>query len=521
MRLKVCLGLGVAMLLALGASATETSCPYRMGLLQEDPHTVPWLTEATCVFVAPGAPEAATMSAVDLSGEMPPVGNQVGQGSCVAWSVGYYDKTHTEYVEHGWNDSLREHQVSPAFIYNQINGGRDAGSTYGDAFQLICEQGACMWSDFPYDTSDYASWPSESAYSRGILYRGTSAYYIDVTTDAGINSVKQRLANGQTCVLGISCYDNMFTIKNFDNIYTVYDKYGINRGGHGVCIVGYDDNKDTKDGIGAFKLVNSWGTGWGDNGYWWMSYYAVKNKRAGLSWGNVYYAGDRTDYHPTLLGRVRLTHSARDCIGITFGIGRSRTPAWIYVFRKFINLNQAPQPFPLNNMVFDLSDGAAYLEPTDSVFVQCIDNKKDSQTGSIDYLSAEYVPWGTAGVSPETPVAIPDFKKAVMARLKIPKTLGMAGAPGPHGEPTANAVADSRAEFRDGAASPAFEPGRPGPVRIAVYDATGRAVRTQEVSANSRTGALSIDLGGLNAGVYLVRITGADLTVSRKLVVQR
>ena len=41
------------------------------------------------------------------------------------------------------------------------------------------------------------------------------------------------------------------------------------------------------------------------------------------------------------------------------------------------------------------------------------------------------------------------------------------------------------------------------------------------VSANSRTGALSIDLGDLNAGVYLVRITGSNLTMSRKLVVQR
>jgi hypothetical protein len=39
--------------------------------------------------------------------------------------------------------------------------------------------------------------------------------------------------------------------------------------------------------------------------------------------------------------------------------------------------------------------------------------------------------------------------------------------------------------------------------------------------ATRRTGALSIDLGDLNAGVYVVRLTGADLTISRKLVVQR
>jgi hypothetical protein len=60
-----------------------------------------------------------------------------------------------------------------------------------------------------------------------------------------------------------------------------------------------------------------------------------------------------------------------------------------------------------------------------------------------------------------------------------------------------------------------------GPLRLSLLDVSGRVVMTRDVSANSRAGALSIDLGGLSAGVYLVRITGADLTISRKLVVQR
>jgi hypothetical protein len=59
------------------------------------------------------------------------------------------------------------------------------------------------------------------------------------------------------------------------------------------------------------------------------------------------------------------------------------------------------------------------------------------------------------------------------------------------------------------------------PFDMTVLDVSGRAVRTQQVSASSRTGTLSIDLGDLNAGVYVVRITGPDLTATRKLVVQR
>jgi hypothetical protein len=36
--------------------------------------------------------------------------------------------------------------------------------------------------------------------------------------------------------------------------------------GHAVALVGYDDNR------GAFKLRNSWGRRYGDNGYAWISY---------------------------------------------------------------------------------------------------------------------------------------------------------------------------------------------------------------------------------------------------------
>ena len=39
-------------------------------------------------------------------------------------------------------------------------------------------------------------------------------------------------------------------------------------GGHAMCVIGYDD---TVNG-GSFRIVNSWGTGWGDNGYFWLSY---------------------------------------------------------------------------------------------------------------------------------------------------------------------------------------------------------------------------------------------------------
>ena len=45
-------------------------------------------------------------------------------------------------------------------------------------------------------------------------------------------------------------------------------------GGHAVCLVGYDDNLNG----GRFIARNSWGTSWGDHGYFYMPYQVIQNK---------------------------------------------------------------------------------------------------------------------------------------------------------------------------------------------------------------------------------------------------
>jgi C1A family cysteine protease len=56
--------------------------------------------------------------------------------------------------------------------------------------------------------------------------------------------------------------------------------------GHAVVAVGYDDKKKIKNThcnqttTGALLIRNSWGTGWGDNGYGWLPYDFILNKLA-------------------------------------------------------------------------------------------------------------------------------------------------------------------------------------------------------------------------------------------------
>src|SRR5690625_7623232 len=45
--------------------------------------------------------------------------------------------------------------------------------------------------------------------------------------------------------------------------------------GHAMTIIGYDDSKGSG---GAFRVVNSWGSDWGDKGYIWIDYQFFLNE---------------------------------------------------------------------------------------------------------------------------------------------------------------------------------------------------------------------------------------------------
>jgi C1A family cysteine protease len=384
---------------------------HRTGALFSDPRSHPELTQVVSVRLASGA---SLLSWVDLSSQMPPVGNQGAQGSCVAWAMGYYHKTHTEWHEQGWDVSFPQNQFSPAFIYNQINGGADGGSYFNDAMKLIVDHGVASMALSPYKQTDDTTWPSDTAYSYAIRYRGATGYWIDCSNDAGLGLVKTQLNNGYTVVLGIYVWSNFDNIGTYGNKYCVANEYGTNRGGHGVTIVGYDDTVSTADGSGAFKLVNSWGTGWGAAGYFWMSYQAVKD--GSLSQRYAYYVSDRIGYTPLFRTRIRISHAARTRVGIRFGFGPTGSPRGTKDFFNWIMPTQTNRSFPDNAMVFDLTDNVSSLGPDSMVFVRCIDNTSDALAGTINSFSAELAGSFTR-MSIEPPVTIPDYNVYAYARL--------------------------------------------------------------------------------------------------------
>ncbi len=354
---------------------------------------------------------------VDHSANIPPVGNQGSIGSCVGWATGYYYKTYQEYEDYGWSVFDQNHIFSPSFVYNHINGGADYGAIFEDAFKLLMDNGCATIKELPY--TNINAWPSEQIYKNALTYRSDQFFYFDVSNMTGIQQLKQHVADGHCAVLGIDVYPNFDNIQSFDYNYCSADLSGSSRGGHAVTIIGYDDNRVTHDGIGAFKLVNSWGTTWGQSGFFWMSYTAVMDGI--ISGQQGYYTTDKIHYNPQLIASIKISHGSRFKVRIKMAIGANSSPLWSkYFFNFYMGCNNNVA-FPNNKIVFDLTDGIQFINPAanNRIHTVCSDLQIDGISGVIDSLTATNLNWGLTSNSNETPAIIHDDLSNTYAGLNI------------------------------------------------------------------------------------------------------
>ena len=205
--------------------------------------------------------DSSLPSAIDLSPNFPPVGDQGGQGSCVGWAVGYALKSFQERLEEGWEFGPTT-SFSPAWVYNQINGGSDDGSQIYDALSLIVDKGAATWQTMPYKFLDHRSQPTDAATREAAQYKAASWGSV-----RGMTQIKAALSQRRPVVVGMDAYDSFDELSGANPVYNTFAPVDSD-GGHAVTIVGYDDNRFG----GAFKIINSYGTRWGDKGYFWLPY---------------------------------------------------------------------------------------------------------------------------------------------------------------------------------------------------------------------------------------------------------
>jgi|GEM_PF-2283059 len=190
--------------------------------------------------------------------ELPPVGNQGSLGTCVAWAAGYGQK--------GWQERQQgdypEGGLSPAFLYARCKArdGLAAAGTYPKtALEVLLEEGICSWKTWPYDRlgGDVTpNQPPQEAFEEAKQYR-ISGY----ARVSGVEEIKAAIVEQGPVQAAVLVTESFVNAGG-----TVPLPSGRIMGGHAVVLCGYSDK------VGAFRLYNSWGDGWGDGGFAWLPY---------------------------------------------------------------------------------------------------------------------------------------------------------------------------------------------------------------------------------------------------------
>ncbi len=380
----------------------------------------------------------------------PPIANQGSQGSCVAFSVGYYSKTFQEAREHGWNLTgakwegsypgaptpiYQDKIMSPKFVYNLIDGGTDNGGSLEGATSVICSIGISSWQKMPYSQVDYSTWPGEPAWAEAPFYRGNaSGYrYLNFNSSSGIQSLKNLMAAGTLVSIGV---DSRLFSKFTNNDLWTLDNYAPSENSsinHANTVVGYDDNFSyNENGLasqGAFKIVNSWGTGnWEHvaDGFYWISYEAMRQRVGSTSDGVFFY--DIISYQPELVASFRIVHAYRGECQITLGAGSEDAPIVKKSFTE--NLDGGNFSFPQNNMMLDITEFKNVLSQftNQSYFLEVNDTGTSTlgavATFSIGNVSSLELPRSTinnqkvyATLFYSVPNVVPEFFSALLLPL--------------------------------------------------------------------------------------------------------
>jgi C1A family cysteine protease len=205
-------------------------------------------------------PEVKLRSAVyDL--DVPPIADQGGEGSCVAFGVAYAARSIDWYKSHPgeWNKDINI--FSPEFVYNQIKLKKkcNSGAYVVNALDFLKTKGVCTWNAMPYSDSDCSLMPNATQRSLAANYAIANYYTVPIDAEA----IKTFLADNRPVIVAGPVNKDFTRQKNGD----ILDNFtGRSIGGHCYCIVGYDDN------LQAFKFMNSWGTSWGTEGFGYISY---------------------------------------------------------------------------------------------------------------------------------------------------------------------------------------------------------------------------------------------------------
>jgi C1A family cysteine protease len=254
--------------------------------------------------------------------KLTPIRNQGSCGSC--WAFATYGSLESFLMPAEPRDFSEEHLIhNHGFDYDPCYGGTlDMSTAY-----LVRWGGPVNETDDPYVSGNGFS-AVKHVQEVMMMPPRSGPLDNDVIKEAVMNS-------------GAVYTDMFWDDSSYNSTNKAFYNPGNTGGGHAVAIVGWNDNFDAAKfntappGNGAFIVKNSWGSSWGDHGYFYVSYYDAYFGRQGVN--GVVKAESAAKY---------LVNYQYDPLGWTTGLSYGSDTAWM------ANVFQSQSDLPLQAVGF-------------------------------------------------------------------------------------------------------------------------------------------------------------------------
>jgi C1A family cysteine protease len=206
---------------------------------------------------------------VDLRPECPPVYDQGQLGSCTGngWAAA------VQFLR--MKQKLPDFTPSRLFIYynERVDDGdvpQDNGAAISDGADVVRRLGCPDEKLWPYDITKFADVPPAPVFTAAKQHLVLQVQQVS----QDLTSMKEVLASGLPIVVGFVVYESFESAAVAKSgIVPIPGHHEKKVGGHCVVLVGYDDSTS------MFIVRNSWGTSWGQEGYFMMPYVYMTNAR--------------------------------------------------------------------------------------------------------------------------------------------------------------------------------------------------------------------------------------------------
>ncbi|TXE11594.1 C1 family peptidase [Seonamhaeicola algicola] len=207
---------------------------------------------------------------IDLSDKFPQAGNQGRMGSCWAWATTY---AYFSYYKNtlGTNNFI----FSPTYTYHEhkktYNDCESANSSY-KVLGKVLKEGSLFHSQMKYDDKN-CNVNITSEQKKIALENAIPNYEVKMIID-DLFTMKKILSDGKALVISMKVDDNLFKVgqlwaQDKKTQVPIWNEFGSKQGHHAMVVTGYNE------AYKAFKILNSWGSEWGDQGYIWIPYHMV------------------------------------------------------------------------------------------------------------------------------------------------------------------------------------------------------------------------------------------------------